>query len=235
MNHSAALALVLLAPGAATADVVFSQPTHPNAAKVGLGYYSQTTPRPTRSYLHADNVKLDAAAQVGRVAWWGMSEGVDHADLSNFTSFTVTLHSARLSVGRWIPNQPLSSETFAIADTAPTATGRAAASTGALEFRHEVTLAQTFNLSAGTMYFISIGAGFISGTSDAWLWQDSNTTEKNSAIYTYATGAWSAFIDTDSALVLSSIPAPGVTAFGLAALLTNLRRARRATAANPAR
>lgn len=226
--HPRALILCSLpvAP-AAHADLIFNQPTHPNAAKVGLGYYSQSTPKPTRNYLHADNVTLAASAQVARIAWWGLSEGIDHADLSNFTSFTIKLHSARLSVGRWIPNQVLATETFSMAATSPTLTGRAAPANGALEYRHEVALTQPFALSAGTMYFISIGAGFVSGSSDAWMWQDSNTTEKNSAIYSYASSTWSPFLDTDSALALYSVPSPGAPAVGIAGALTAMASRRR--------
>jgi len=226
-SHTFVAALTLLACGAARAELVFNQPTHPNAANVGLGYFSHSAPKPTRNFLHADNFTLATSAQVNRIVWWGLSEGIEHTDLSNFSSFTIKLYSTRLSLGQPIPNQTLATHVFAIGDTSPTPTGRAAPANGALEYRHEVTLPVPFTLDAGTQYFISIGAGFISGTSDAWMWQDSNTTEKKSGVYSYATARWSSFIDTDTAMELHTVPAPGALGLAVALVPALVRRRRR--------
>ena len=220
---SVTLIVAFVAAAGANADVVFNQPTPTDGSKVGFGFYSHTTAKPTRSYLHADNVVLGAAADIGKVTWWGMSEGVARTDLGNFSSFTVSFHKSKLQFGSLIPRPAFASETFAIASTSPTATGRTAP-TGAMEYRHEVTLTSPVTLDAGAVYFISIAAAFVDGAGDAWLWQDSDTTEHYSAVFSYASNSWSPFIDTDSAFQLSTVPGPGVGVVALGAGFIGIRR-----------
>ena len=206
-------AMISLAFGlasSASADItVYSQPTTPNAADVGLGFYSQSEPRANRNYKHADDFTLQADAAVDRVVWWGQSSGTTHDDLTNFDSFLVEFFSVRLLAGRPVPNAQLASYTFEPSQTSPTQTGRQTPG-GSFEYRHEADLPLPFLASSDTRYFIAISAGMIqtTSTSDAWQWQDSSLVNGESGVYSWATRAWSGFQDTDSAFELISVPAP---------------------------
>ncbi|GJM19779.1 MAG: hypothetical protein DHS20C14_19920 [Phycisphaeraceae bacterium] len=214
-----AMCVCALAAGAASGGVLFSQPTVTDPANVGFGYFSHDAPRATHSFKHADGFVLGEAADVERVAWWGLSENMDHPGLTNFTSFTVEFYTAGFGasgsgVGR--PDTLIAGETFVISDTNTTATGRLSPA-GGIEYRHEVALSTPMRFEAGQTYYVAISAGFIDGLSDGWQWQDSDLYDGFSGIYEYARERWTPFEDTDSAFELFGTPVPGPGTAGVVA------------------
>lgn len=212
----------------ALADItVYSQPATPVDANVGLGFYSQSEPRVRKNYKHADDFTLTQDASIGGVVWWGQSSRHTHADLRNFDTFLIEFMAVRDVNGQALPGDVLASYEFAIGDTAPFATGRVTPG-GALEHRHEVTLPSAFEADAGTRYFVAISAGMIltNSPSDAWQWQDAETVNGWSGVYTWPTGLWSGFQDTDSAFELIAVPAPAAALPMGGCLWAFLRRTR---------
>lgn len=216
-----------MASSAAADLTVYSQPTTPEAAGVGLGFYSQSEPRANKNYKHADDFTLSQDASIGRVVWWGQSSKHTHADLTNFDSFLIEFFAVRVVNGQSLPGEVLATHYFQIGETSPTATGRLTPS-GAIEYRHEAALAIPFETLAQTRYFIAVSAGMVltTASSDAWQWQDSSLVNGRSGVYSWATRAWSGFQDTDSAFELVAVPAPA-SVVPLAAVLWALPRRRR--------
>lgn len=197
------------APSASADITVYSQPTTPVNANVGLGFFSQSEPRVRKNFKHADDFTLMQDASIGRVVWWGQSSKHTHTDLRNFDSFLIEFMAVQDVNGQALPGAVLASFELAIAETSPVATGRLTP-LGAIEYRHEATLPSGFEALAGTRYFVAISAGMILTTSpsDAWQWQDSATVNGWSGVYSWTTGVWSGFQDTDSAFELIEVPAP---------------------------
>ena len=198
---------VLIAP-AALGSPLYSQGP---GETPGLGYFSHDAPKPTRNFKHADNFTIGQSVLVDRVSWWGLSEGLFEADLSNFDTFTVEFFTNMdTSLGRPRPADLLLSATFAIGDTGAMATGRVAPN-GAVEYRHEAALAAPILLEGGVEYHIAISAGFIDPAGDAWMWQDGQFVDGLSSIFSYTNNRWTFFDDTDSAFELYGmvVPAPG--------------------------
>jgi hypothetical protein len=223
-------ALAALPLAASARDVLlYAQPTVTDDSKVGLGWFSQSEPRARRNYKHADDILLSDDATVTRVAWWGQSEGVQFPDLTNFDSFTIEFFRAvEDGTGAWIPDALFATETFALAETSPTPTGRATPN-GALEHRHEATLAAPVSLDAGARYFMAVSAGLVASGSatDAWMWQDAEFHDGWSGVWSWSAREWTSFFDTDSALELYGVPAPGVPLIlAAAAIATSRRRSR---------
>ncbi|HZW10985.1 MAG TPA: hypothetical protein VFF69_13870 [Phycisphaerales bacterium] len=223
-------ALAAAACAAPARDVLlYSQPTVIDDAKVGLGWFSHSEPRARRNFKHADDLVLDQDATVTRVAWWGQSEGVQFPDLTNFDSFTVEFFSGiEDGTGAWIPGSLLATETFLLADTSPTPTGRSTPN-GALEHRHEALLSIPFSIDAGQRYFIAVSAGLVANgsASDAWMWQDAEFHDGWSGVWSWSAREWTSFYDTDSALELYGVPAPGAPLIlAAAAIAGSCRRSR---------
>lgn len=215
-------AVAVLAPGQ---TVIYSQPTVTDPSLVGLGFFSSNTPRPTRSFKHADNFTVPFDAQITGVRWWGWSEAIDHLDLSNFSRFLVEIFEAQDTPDGLGVGALLFSERFEIAATNPTPTGRAAFDTGALEFRQQVTLTTPFAIEAGRPYFLAVSARSIDFASDAWAWQDGLFVNGFSRVFSHTTQQWTPFQDTDSAFELLGVPSPA-GGCALLALLACPRRRR---------
>lgn len=212
---------------AAPGSVVYSQPCAGDDSRVGLGWYSSSEPRPSHNFKHADNFTLDQPVQVAAIRWWGLSEGEFYTDLSNFDRFTIELWSNRTPPNNRIrPDSLLNAATFTLDQTGPTATGRTAAN-ASIEYVHEVTLDEPFQLNAGVVYWLSISARSIDPSGDVWQWQDSDDFDTFSSSYEYDTTRWLPFEDTDSAFELIAVPAPGTIGLGLALLGLQCRRDRR--------
>ncbi len=209
---------------AAPAQTVYSQgPGTP----VGWGFFSSTVPRNNRSYKHADDFTLAETATIDRIRWWGMSDFRFTGGLSNFSAFTVELFSA--SQNGTVPATLLRSQTFLPAVTSPTATGRVAFDTGAIEYRQEVTLSSPIVLQGSTKYFLAISATPINLSGDSWMWQDGVFVNGASALMQWNVTPWTVFIDTDSAFEVIAVPAPGAAAglLALSAVGVTARRRRR--------
>lgn len=201
--------LGLLAPLAGADVQLYSQPTTTDDAKVGLGWYSNSEPRVRKNYKHADDFVLSEGGAVGRVVWWGQSSYHSHDDLTNFDSFQIEFFRAELVGDQWLPGERLATETLGLDLTHPAPTGRTTPA-GAIEYRHDARLATPVSLDAGTRYFIAISAGLIEtgSSSDAWQWQDADVLNGWSGVYSWASGEWSGYQDSDSAFELYTVPAP---------------------------
>lgn len=228
MTHSISIAMI----GSAFAfspvwanQVVYSQPSTANSAEVGLGWYSSSDPRPTRNFRHADNFTLGHDASISSVRWWGLTEGVSHADLSNFDSFTIEFWTNRtVPNGNIRPLNLIASTTIALTDVMTSETGRAAP-TGALEYMHEAMLADLVALESDAIYWISISARSIDPNADVWQWQDSNLFDTRSSSFDYAQNRWVVLKDTDSAFELIAVPSPGgLGVLGVGPALAQRRR-----------
>lgn len=222
-SHRVVVALIapLALVSAAQAQTVYSQgPGTP----VGWGFFSSTIPRSNRSYKHADDFTLAQTATIDRLRWWGMSDFRQTGGLSNFSAFTIELFEAN-GAGT-LPGTLVRSQTFLPALTAPTATGRVAFDTGAIEFRHDVTLASPVELLGGRKYFLAVSATPINLAGDSWMWQDGLFVNGASALMQWNVTPWTVFIDTDSAFEVIAIPAPGSAAafVGVGALAACRRR-----------
>ncbi|HEX2839299.1 MAG TPA: hypothetical protein VHN77_14370 [Phycisphaerales bacterium] len=217
------LLILAVACSGARAGIVYSQPTTPNAANVGFGFYSHTNPRPQNNYKHADNFTLAADAAITEVSWWGMSSVRNFTNLNNFDQFTVEFFASSGSPS--LPGALIASQTFTRAATTPTDTGRRAPS-GAIEYAQHATLTTPVALSANTEYYFAVSARCVNVSGDAYLWQDSDTFDGYTVLYNHTTHAWAGFVDTDSSFVLHAVPAPGCGAVLVAGIAGMARRRR---------
>ena len=171
--------------------LLYAQPTDPDPAHVGLGFYSTSQPRPTRNYKHADDFTLATDASLTRIRWWGLSEGRLFDDLRNFDRYTVEVFEASSTPDGSLPGTLVASATLAAADLAITATGRTSPTSGAAEHLFEAVLPSAIPLQSGRTYFLALSAHCIDPRGDAWQWQDGTLAGGHSATYSYATRAWS--------------------------------------------
>jgi hypothetical protein len=196
----------MMGAAGAGAGVVYEQSVADEP--IGYGFFSHSAPRDSHSFKHADNFTLGSDASIRRVSWFGIGEGEQTSGLENVASFTIELWSSRLrGNGLPRPDALITSETFSLAQTGPTPTGRTD-TIGAMEFEHAATLTSAWDLSGGTTYWISISAESIDPSGDAWKWRDSVDVDRISNSLDYGTDRWINIIDTDSAFSLSTVPAP---------------------------
>lgn len=221
LEAALAAAVVAGASGAADAQVAYTQaPSDP----CGFGFFSSSVPRPNRNFKHADDFSIAGGAMIERVRWWGLSEGRVRPDLGNFSSFKIEVFTS--NTAGTLPVALLRSETFTVSATSPVATGRVAFDSGATEFRHEVALGTPFQAMPGVRYFLAISATPVVSSADAWMWQDGVFVNGRSGLFSYSSGAWSTFQDTDSAFELIAVPAPGAAGVMTAGGWVVLRRRR---------
>jgi hypothetical protein len=216
----------LSATDLASAEVVFSQPTTSDPDQIGFGWYSNSEPRATRNFKHADNFQLDSPAQIHQIKWWGISEGLVTPGLENFDSFQIEFWTSFTRPnGRFFPQTLIASQTFGINDTNSMDTGRRAAN-GAIEFQHQVDLSSPIDLIANTTYWISISARSIDGSGDAWQWQDADNFDTISTSWSYSENRWLYLVDTDSAFELISVPTPAASLVLISGFGASVRRRR---------
>ena len=209
---------VLVVAGAANASLYEQSPDLDN---LGTGYWSACMAGAFNDYLHGDNFTLGADGSVGGVTWWGFSENYVWPDLTNFTGWEVTFY-ADLG-GLPDPGGVLYSEYFEKPATNPTDTGYFAPS-GASLYSHEVTLGSAVDLTAGTQYWISIGAYSASAALDGWGWQKSVSVDDLGGSFYYPDGFWTQSTDFDVTFGLLAVPAPGALALLAVAGLMGRRR-----------
>lgn len=199
---------------AAADTVLISQPTVANAANVGLGFYSSSQARPTRNYKRGDDFTLASNSSITSVRWWGLSEGRIFDDLRNFDQYTLEIFDGVSTSAGPLPGARLWSTTFAPSSLSITATGRKSPTSGAAEHLYQANLASAVSLTAGKAYILAISARCINASGDAWQWQDGEFFGGHGANFSYATGTWTSFEDTDSAfeLVGTVVPAPSTAA-----------------------
>lgn len=209
----------------ARAGIVFSQGVVSDPALVGRGWFSHSQPRANRNFKHGDDFMLEHDATVGAVRWWGISEGRFRADLGNFDAFTVEFFVGVDGPGGVLPGALVASTQLSLADTAPTATGRLNPANGAIEYAHTAVLDAPVTLEAGVVYFLAVSARSINGSRDGWMWSDADGVDGYSVSYSWASGAWTGFVDTDSAFELIAVPGPGGAAvLGVGGCLAVRRR-----------
>lgn len=202
-----------LAPRAGATDLlVVSQPAAPNAARVGLGFFSSSHPRPTRNFKRADDFRLSEAFRITRVRWWGLSEGRVFTDLRNFDQYTIEIYEGAGAPMGALPGTLVWSHAFDLSSLSIVPTGRASPSTGALEHVFEASLPIVPTLESDRPYLLAISARSVNPGGDAWQWQDARFLGGHGAIYSYASAAWSAFQDTDSAFEIYGRPVPAPAA-----------------------
>jgi hypothetical protein len=224
-----------LAPRAGATDLLLvSQLVAPNPARVGLGFYSSSHPRPTRNFKRADDFRLGDAYRITRVRWWGLSEGRLFTDLRNFDQYTIEIYEGIGTPANPLPGALIWSEAFDPGAISIVPTGRASPSTGALEHIFDASPTIAPALESGRPYLLAISARSVNPGGDAWQWQDGRFFGGHGASYSYASGAWSAFQDTDSAFELFGRPVPA-PASGLALGAALAVRTRRRASASPAR
>ncbi len=222
MRYSMMLWLGLAGP--ACAQTIYSQPTTADDTLVGRGWFSHSSPRPTRNFKHADQFMLNNPSTVGSIRWWGISEGLRVDDLSNVSSFTVEFFESISTPDGTNPGTLIASELFDVPATDPTDTGRRSPR-DAIEYRHLATLSSPVDLDAGVEYFVAVSAESIDPNLDGWQWQDADFFDGYSVSFSYADDEWLEFIDTDSAFELVAVPAPSSVLL-LSALLLKRRRGR---------
>lgn len=199
---------------AAADTVLVSQPTVANAANVGLGFYSSSQARPTRNYKRGDDFTLASNSSITSVRWWGLSEGRIFDDLRNFNQYTLEIFEGAAAPGGPLPGPRLWSSTFTPASLSITATGRTSPTSGAAEHLYQANLASAVSLTGGKAYILAISARCINASGDAWQWQDGEFFGGHGANFSYASGTWTSFEDTDSAfeLIGTVVPAPSTAA-----------------------
>lgn len=226
---SVVFAALSLPAAPAWADItLYSQVVEPSNQNIGWGFYSSPQPRARRSFKHADNFVLPDAAQINSVRFWGINEGLFSNGLANYDQFTVEFFASQSATGGLLGSL-IHSETFTVAETNPANTGRINPLNNQAEMVHLVTLDTPLNLAAGTQYWIAVSARAINGSGDAWGWRDGLFVNGYSNSFSYATGVWSGFQDTDSSFELIGVPAPGGLA-AVALILPLVGRRRRLTA-----
>lgn len=210
---------------AAEVSTLYSQPTTTDPNGVGLCYYSSTVPRPSRNYKHADDFSSPTGGLVNKVRWWGISEARLYKNLQNVDQFTIEFYSSLADAGGPQIGQLLYSATFPIGVTNQTATGRLNKRNSAIEYRHEVDLPEAVSIEAGRTYFIAIAAHPVDVKRDAWGWQDGLLVNGYSQLFSYDSGTWSSFQDTDSAFeLIGTVPSPGAGSGAILLLVATRRR-----------
>lgn len=221
----AAIILSITGISAANAEIAYSQ-TLVDLDSTDFGWYSNSEPRATRNFKHADNFQLSATTQINQVNWWGMTEGVASTTLENFDTFQIEFYTSRTTNNNRIkPDTLIASESFHISQTNTTDTGHRT-TTGAIKYSHQITLDSAVSFQANTTYWIAISARSIDGSADAWQWLDSDLLDGASSSWTYATNRWLALQDTDSAFQLVSVPAPASSIAFILGLAATTRRRR---------
>lgn len=215
-----ALALTALAGVASARPVLYSQPVDTSAG----GIFSDAITGQYYDQLIGDGFALSGNSQVTGVTFWGASENFSgDVDLSNMSSFTVTLHANAAG----IPGAALYSETFATAATNPVQIG-VDPFAGSNLYRQEVTFTAAQNLAAGS-YFVSIGATLIDGFGSAWIWESSlGGFGDNISAQLPVGGAWANFAGFgDMSFEINGVvPTPGAASLLGVAGLAGLRRRR---------
>lgn len=230
MNRTASVVLVVwsaAAPALLAQDAVVSHEVVTDDAKVGLGFFSSTEPRPNKNFLHVDDFTLGAAASIGSVAWWGQSTNDVNAGLENFASFTVGFYHSRTTAGGELrpERNPFVSFIIGLDGIEAEATGRVATH-GGLEHRFAADLADAVELEAETIYFFSVAVTHVDPALDAFQWSDAELDNGYAGSWSYERTRWEMLQDTDSAFQLISVPAPAGLGVMSAALVMLSRRGR---------
>lgn len=172
----------------------------------------------------ADNFMLDADATATSVRWWGGSQNFQFEDLDNMSSYTVMLYESDTTGG---PGSVIYSDTvtdknirLGLSQTGATLFG------GGIEYAYTLELESSVALSAGTEYWISVGATLVDGGADAWVWSGSSAGDLVNATDFFSGGGYTVFDPTFNDLAFEIIPAPSTAMMGIGMLGLAMRRRR---------
>jgi len=156
-----------------------------------------------------DDFRLGGDARVSGVRWWGLVDGTRSSGLDNLRGFTLRILKPAADGA---PGDVVCARSYALAETAPRATGRSGSgideASAAREFVHEVSVDAGPTLGGGHTYFLEITARLVDPRGDNWQWQDGETRDGVSYSYSYRKQRWLRVEDTDSAFVLSGQARP---------------------------
>lgn len=201
------------------------------------GIYSQLSDQPSAqsffsdaiagqffSQRMADNFTLDADATATSVRWWGGSQNFQFADIDNMASYTVVLYEADSAGG---PGSVIYSDTvtdknirLGLSQTGATLFG------GGIEYAYTLELESAVALSAGTEYWISVGATLVDGGADAWVWSGSSAGDLVNATDFFSGGGYTVFDPTFNDMAFEIIPAPSTALMGFGIVGLAMRRRR---------
>lgn len=222
MRTASIIVLISACTGLAQADTtLYSQP---NNQPTNASFFSDGVSGQFFSQRMADNFTLSSGGSVTGVKWWGASQNYQYADLTNMTGFVVQV-LADDGFGSPDGLNVLYSQTFTKAQTSPTATGFTAFG-GGTQYQFQATLSSPLTLSAGTQYWVSIGAVLSNPFADAWVWNHSSVGDGKNASNYFNNASYYVYSSGDMAFELvGNVPAPSALALiGLGGLAAGRRR-----------
>jgi len=205
--------------GSTLAATLYSQA---NDRSTNAGLFSDAVAGQFFSQRMADNFTLSGGGQVTGVRWYGGSQWFQFPDLTNMSGFTVEILAD--DAGAPDGTQVIYSEAFSKAATNPTLNGNLM-NFGHGQYTFEVSLASAVNLSAGTQYWISIGATLVNPFADGWVWSKSSQGDGTNASNFFNGPNYFTFNSGDMAFDILGVPTPGGLALiGVAAVFASRRR-----------
>ena len=165
---------------------------------------------------------LGQSSQVESVVWWGRSEGSFFPDLTNMSSFTVSLY---VDAGA-TPGAQVFTSTVPISSVTPTVVGQDSSGNNLYSFNFQ--FGQTVALQSGT-YWLSVGTTNVDPDGDGFYWQASQlSVSRNFNAQTPGDATWNTSGFADLALQVNgtaAVPEPAsVLVLGIPALLALRRR-----------
>jgi len=219
MKKGIVLALGLYA-GSASAGIYSQLSDQPSAQS----FFSDAVAGQFFSQRMADNFTLGADAAASSVRWWGGSQNFQFADTNNMSSYTVVLYEAD---GSGAPGSVIYSDTvtdesarLGLSQTGATLFG------GGIEYQYTLELESAVSLSAGTEYWISVGATLVDGGADAWVWSGSSVGDLVNATDFFSGSGYTVFDPTFNDMAFEIVPSPSTAVMGLGMLGLGLRRRR---------
>lgn len=189
-------------------------------------FFSDAVPGQFFSQRMADNFTLSSDASATAIRWWGGSQNFQFADTNNMASYTVVLYASDSSgapdESAILFEATVDSETNGF-DQAATGVNNF---NGGIEYRYTLELDHAIALTAGTQYWISVGATLVNPGADAWVWAGSTQGDLVNATDFFNGSGYSVFDPTFNDLAFAIVPAPGAIAFLIPAAILGTRRRR---------
>jgi hypothetical protein len=217
-----ALIVAAAAVAPASASIYLQASDRPNQPS----FFSDAVAGQFFSQRMADNFTLDSDAEATAIRWWGGSQNFQFEDIVNMISYTVVIYASD-EFGEPDTANILYQSTNGLgsADLDAVATG-ASLLNGGIEYAYTLNLEGPLALTAGTQYWISVGATLALPGGDAWVWSGSSTGDLVNASDFFNGSGYTVFDPTFNDLAFEIIPTPGSTALLALAGLTAIRRRR---------
>jgi len=206
--------------GVGQAATLYSQA---NNLSTSAGLFSDAVAGQFFNQRMADNFTLGAGGTVTGVRWYGGSQWFQFPDLTNMSGFTVEILAD--DAGSADGTQVIYSQSFSKAATNPTLNGNLM-NFGHGQYTFEVALASSVNLTAGTQYWVSIGATLVNPFADGWVWSKSSQGDGTNASNFFNGPNYFNFQSGDMAFdILGVVPTPGTLGVvAMAGLMAGRRR-----------